>query len=99
MTGTVPSSNQSVSPPQSEASVAVNLVRVFPLKISVGNRRQGGKVWWRGRVQVTNNVTFIRTDSVTKRLRSSDMFYPWQCSKQGLEQPNLAQLPWSGRSV
>lgn len=39
VTGTVRSSNQSVAPPQPEASVTVNLVRVFPLKSSVGNRK------------------------------------------------------------
>lgn len=46
-----------------------------------------------------SNVTFLRTDSATERFSSSDVLYPWQCSKQGPEQPNLVRPTWCGRLV
>ena len=45
---------------------------------------------------VVRKVTFTRTDSVTKKFSSSDILSPWQCSKQGPEQPNLVRPTRSG---
>lgn len=46
-----------------------------------------------------SNVTESGLTKVTKRFSSSDIHYPWQCSKQGPEQPNLDRPTRNGRLV